>query len=174
MFLVVSTSLNSESRTRRLAKGVVELIGKQSKSVDLLDLSKYDLPIDRGTSRSNEEIREVNQVLGAAAGIVFVLPVYRSEVAIAARNLVQLSGSGLQRKVIGLISVAGDNIGNFSTLQFANTLMLEHRSFVLPDFVFMKSDSLSDRGLPLAGKAEQHLGKLVENLIRVTEALARA
>ena len=173
MYLVVSTSLNSESRTRRLARSVSELIRERTGSVDLLDLSSLNLPLDTGQTRNDETVRKINQRLGPAAGIVFVLPIYRCDVAVSARNLVQLSGRGLQRKVIGLASVAGDSLANVSTLSFANSLMLEHKAFVIPDFVLLKSDSLSETAQQ-KGIVSQQITRMVDSLIRVTEALSRA
>ena len=173
MYLVISTSLNVRSRSRLIANRAHELLTQRSSQVNLLDLSQYDLPIDCGRPPSDESTREATQRVAEAAGVVFVLPVYRNEVAVAARNLVQLCGSGMQRKVVGLMAVADDVAAHVSTLAFANTLMLEHKCFIIPDLVFAKSGSLTESSRD-ATKVEQEMEKLVRHLTRVTESLKSA
>ncbi len=172
MYLTISTSTNPNSRSFRLAKLANESLEELVSDVQLIDMTEYDLPIDNGSSSKHHEVREICKSVGEAEGIILVVPIYRGDVSIATRNLVQLCGSNWQRKVIGLVSVAGEAISHGATVNFAAGLMLEHRNFIVPDFVFVESKSLSEK-LSIS-KVDQKIKKMVRCLVRVTESLKRA
>ncbi len=174
MFLVVSTSPSSQSRTRRVAVHLQELMRQHRGDVpiDFLDVST--LPISTAGSRTgSEQEQAIEQAFGRAAGIVFVLPIYHGDVSVAARNIVQIAGRNLGRKVIGIASIAGDTSANFATFAFANSLMFEHRCFIVPDIVFLNSDQISGPNW-LDANLDRQLGKLAENMSRITSALVQA
>jgi len=170
MYLTISTSTNPNSRSFRLAKLANGALSDLVSNVKLIDLANYDLPLDNGSSTDDPNVREIANFIGGAEGIILVVPIYRGDVSVATRNLVQLGGSSWQRKVIGLVSVAGEAISHAATVNFAAGLMLEHRNFVIPDFVFVESKSLSAPG----SKVDQKINKMVRCLVRVTESLKRA
>lgn len=173
MFLVVSTSPSSQSRTRRVAVHLQELMRQQRSDarIDFLDVST--LPISAADHHSTDHEQAVEQAFGQATGIVFVLPIYHGDVSVAARNVVQIAGRTLARKVIGLASIAGDTSANFATFAFANSLMFEHRCFIVPDIVFLNSDQVSGPNW-LDPKLDRQLAKLAENMSRITSALVQA
>lgn len=174
MYLVVSTSLNKASRSRRLAEWVSVMLTEQGHTASTLDLASFRLPIDDGGSLvGHAELDDVKQLIGASAGLLLVLPVYRGDVAVSARNLIQLTDQVWNRKVVGMACVTG-NGANASVMGLANTLMLQHRAFIVPDFVFVESSSLNRDELSPGGLLDRPLRKLVQNLTRMTEALRRA
>ena len=172
MYLTISTSTNAQSRSVRLAQAATDVLWELVSDVTTIDLADYDLPIDNGQSCHHDEVRDIRDQIGVAEGIILVVPIYHGDVSVATRNLIQLCGTSWQRKVVGLISVAGDAISHSAAVNFASSLMLEHRSFIIPDFVFVDSKNLA-QGLP-NGKVEEKLRKMVGNLVRVTESLKLA
>ena len=174
MYSVISTSLNPASRSRGLAKAAVQQLQDRVRSVELVDLSAYDWPLHDGSNDNSEVAERVKRKIGQATGVVLVLPVYRNTLAVGAMNMLQQTSKVWQRKVVGLISVAADGLSHSATLGFANSLMLEYRTFVIPDFVFVDSKSLTNGSLDANEKLSQQLRKMTKNLVRVTEALKTA
>ena len=176
MYLVVSTSLSQVSRSRTLARRALSLLGGMAGTAESVDLASYSLPMDDGsrTVASDPEVREIERLVGRAVGVIVVTPIYNADVAIAARNLIQLTGPAWQRKVVGFACVAGGPVSYTAVLGLANNLMLEYRAFVLPDFVFADSQAFSDDGGLLDNTVDENLQRLSRTLIRVTEALKTA
>ena len=174
MYCVLSTSLNRKSRSRRLANFAAQELEGLEQAVKLIDLSDFELPIHDGGSSHSHALSEVTDHIGGAHGVAIVLPIYRNSVAASASNLLQQTGSIWQRKVVGLISVASNGLGHSATLGFANTMMLEHRTFVLPDFVFVDSKLLSERPVASESKVVEQMKKMTSNLVRITDALQKA
>ena len=172
MYLTISTSTNPNSRSFRLAKLASDTLSELVSDVKLVDMTDYDLPLDNGSTSKDPSVGEICDFIGKAEGIILVVPIYRGGVSIATRNLVQLCGTNWQRKVIGLVSVAGEAISHAVAVDFAAGLMLEHRNFIVPDFVFVESKSLS--GKLTGSKVDQKIQKMVRCLVRVTESLKRA
>lgn len=172
MYLTISTSTNAQSRTVRLAQAVYEKVSELSESSRFLDLADFDLPIDNGLKCDHPHVEEIRQNIGEAGGIVFVMPIYHGDVSVATRNLAQLCGSAMRRKVLGLVSVAGESRSHAASVGFASSLMLEQHSFVVPDFVFAESSSLA--GGTIDDRIASKISRLASCLVRVTEALKQA
>jgi FMN reductase len=113
-------------------------------------------------------------MIGQAMGIVVATPIYSYDVAPAVRNLVQLTGPAWVRKVVGFMCVAGGPVSYTSVLSLANSLMLDYRSFVLPDFVFASDRSFNQQGQLVNGEVGERIEQLTHTLVRVTEALRNA
>lgn len=172
MYLTISTSTNAQSRSARLAKAANHQLSALTANCRLIDLADFDLPLDNGSSCGRKDVREVSRRIGEAQGIVLIVPIYHGDVSVSTRNLVQLCGTSWHRKVIGLVSVAGEAVSHSAVVDFASLLMLEYRSFIVPDFVFVDSKTLL--GGSLDDKTSQKIDKMVGYLVRVTEALKLA
>ncbi|MDP6500219.1 MAG: hypothetical protein QF847_03295 [Candidatus Marinimicrobia bacterium] len=60
---------------------------------------------------------------------------YNYDVNAAAKNLLELTGSGWNEKTVGFICNAGGDKSYMSVMSFANSLMLDHRCKIIPCFV---------------------------------------
>ncbi len=175
MYLVISTSLSPISRTRALAALILDLLSEMSPQVSAIDLARYSLPLCDGSSTQNHpDVQNLTDMIHQAFGIILATPIYSFDVAPAARNLVQLTGDSWTRKVVGFACVAGGPISYTSVLSLANSLMLDYRSFVLPDFVFATSTAFSEDGQLMDEEVEDCAERLARTMVRVTEALKTA
>lgn len=172
MYLTISTSTNQQSKSLRLAQEADSQLAELTLNAELINLADYALPLDNGTGSKDESVRDLARRIGLASGVVLVLPVYRGDVSVAARNLIQHCAASWERKVVGMISVAGVSIAHASTVSLANTLMLEHRSFIVPDFVFVESKQLASSTSIVS--IRPRVLDLVTNLVRITESLKKA
>lgn len=174
MYLAISTSLNHSSSSRQVAARVVERLQALGAAARLLNLANHKLPLHDGSPMDASGVDEIREQVGAASGIVLVVPIYFGDPAVSARNLLHAVGDAWRRKVVGFACIAGDRMHHGGAMSLANWLMLEHRAFILPDFVFTEqslvSASLRDDGSKLNGQ----IRKLAENLRRVTESLRSA
>ncbi|MEY2550767.1 MAG: hypothetical protein QOG12_911, partial [Verrucomicrobiota bacterium] len=88
----------------------------------------------------------------------------------AAKNLVELTGSAWEEKVVGFLCAAGGMSSYMSVMAFANSLMLDFRSVIIPRFVYatgraFEGDDLKD---PQVG---ERIEELAGELVRFTKAL---
>jgi len=97
-------------------------------------------------------------------------PVYNYDVAASAKNMIELTGKAWQDKVVGFLCAAGGMSSYMSVMAYANSLMLDFRSVIIPRFVYATSDSFDGNQIndhKLVGRIEQ----VADELIRFTGAL---
>ena len=174
MHLVISTSQNPASHSRQLAARAAELLEGYAPQVRVLDLANYSLPIHDAARAQSADEEKLRHRVGSASGILLVMPVHYGDVAVSARNLLQLAGNAWHRKVVGLATVAGDRLHHAATFSLANWLMTEQHAFIVPDFVFAERDSVAASLQDPAHPLHEQLRLLVENLARMTSALRQA
>jgi FMN reductase len=114
--------------------------------------------------------QQVSKAIEAADGILVATPVYNYDVSGAAKNMVELTGSAWEEKVVGFLCAAGGMNSYMSVMAFANSLMLDFRSVIIPRFVYatgsaFKGDDLKDK------EVGERIADLAAELIRFTEAL---
>jgi FMN reductase len=136
-----------------------------------LDISELDLPLcDADVCYAKPGSQKVSKLLKAADGILLATPVYNYDVAAAAKNLVELTGSSWEEKVVGFLCAAGGMSSYMSVMAFANSLMLDFRSVIIPRFVYatgraFEGDELKDK------EVGERIEELADELIRFTKAL---
>lgn len=139
--LIVSSSLNPQSRSRRLARDLEKRWEGADFEVSFLDLKEADLPFcDGGKAYSHQSTVEANSLVQKADGIVFATPVYTYSVNAALKNFVELTGQSMKGKVAGFLCAAGGRMSYMSVMGFANSLMLDFRMHILPRFVYAASE----------------------------------
>jgi FMN reductase len=169
--LVISTSSNPDSKSRHL--GRVAFAHLQRKRVDCawIDISQMDLPLcDGGKCYGMPGSRKLSAAIEAADGILVAAPVYNYDVAAAAKNMIELTGSVWQDKIVGFLCAAGGTASYMSVMAYANSLMLDFRCVIIPRFVFATSDAFDGDKIAdkkLIARVEQ----VANDLVRFTEAL---
>lgn len=135
---VVSSSLNPQSRSRRLAQTVAESFGEvDDVEIDFIQLSEVELPLcDGGAAYGHSSVAEIGARLGAADAIIIATPVYNYTVNAALKNMTELVGRQMAGKLIGFLVSAGGAMSYMSIMQYANSLMLDFRCLILPRFVY--------------------------------------
>jgi FMN reductase len=136
-----------------------------------LDISELGLPLcDADACYTQPGSQKVSKAIEAADGILLATPVYNYDVSAAAKNLVELTGSAWEDKVVGFLCAAGGMNSYMSVMAFANSLMLDFRSVIIPRFVYttgraFEGDDLKDK------EVGERIAELADELVRFTEAL---
>ncbi len=97
-------------------------------------------------------------------------PVYNYDVSASAKNMIELTGSAWEDKVVGFLCAAGGMSSYMSVMAYANSLMLDFRSVIIPRFVYATGDvfegeNATDR------KIVQRIEQVAAELVRFTNAL---
>jgi FMN reductase len=173
-YAIVSCSLNSNSRSRILAKAALNLLHERNEETDFVDLSEIELPFCDGDScYGDPNVRELKERLLQADGFLIATPVYVYDVNAAAKNLVELMGRDVwTEKVVGFLCAAGGRSSYMSVMGIANSLALDFHTVVLPYFVYATGEEFAGDviGNP---EVETRLDRIVLELVRFTTALAK-
>lgn len=167
---IASCSLNRTSRSHRLAEAASASVGALGARAELIDLRDWNLPICDGlASLEHASVKALVQRLHAAAAILVAAPVYNYDLNAAAKNLVEMTGAAWREKPVGFLCTAGGQRSYMSPIGFANNLMFDFRSLVIPRFVYCtQADFDTD------GTLGAQLHERVDQLARLAVDLARA
>src|SRR4051812_11400730 len=170
-YLVVSTSGNPDSNSRRMGKIAHDALRRADVDCEWLDISELGLPLcDADACYAQPAAQGVNRAIKAADGILLATPVYNYDVSAAAKNLVELTGSSWEEKIVGFLCAAGGMSSYMSVMAFANSLMLDFRCVIIPRFVYatgraFDGDDLKDK------EVGERIEELAGELVRFTKAL---
>jgi FMN reductase len=170
-YLVLSCSLNPDSRSRILARMVHKHLATRPGGAAFVDLQDYNLPLsDAGACYSHPHVAAVTPLVREARGIVVATAIYNYDVNSAAKNFLELTGKAWDGKVVGFICAAGGHSSYMSIMPFANSLMLDYRCHIIPRFVYaapshIDESTFGDEALNL------RIEELAAETQRVTEAL---
>lgn len=169
-YLILSTSLNPGSRSRVLAKIVLQHFEKKTAAVEFIDLSALSLPMcDASSCYSHPQVLELEPKISAARGIVVATAIYNYDVNAAAKNLLELTGDAWSDKVVGFVCAAGGQGSYMSVMGFANSLMLDYRCLIVPRFVYAPRSEVTDK--TFGDRAiNDRIEQLASEMVRVTEA----
>ena len=169
--LVISTSGNPDSNSRRMGREAYKHLQKAGVTCEWLDLTELDLPLcNADTCYTNAGATKLNEKIKWADGILVATPVYNYDVSATAKNMVELSGSGWEDKVVGFLCAAGGMSSYMSVMSFANSLMLDFRSVIIPRFVYATGQSFEGDELKDA-KVAMRVEQLAADLVRFTQGL---
>ena len=170
-YLVISTSGNPDSNSRRMGRLAFAQLQKAKADSVWLDISELGLPLcDADKCYTQPSAQKLSKAVEAADGILIATPVYNYDVSAAAKNMVELTGSAWEDKVVGFLCAAGGMNSYMSVMAFANSLMLDFRSVIIPRFVYatgraFEAEELKDE------KVGERIAELAAELIRFTQAL---
>lgn len=166
--LVISTSLSSDSNSRKLAERAAKLLGDCCTYVDLRD---YPMPLcGSDSSFGDANARKMAEMISAASCVLLAVPIYNYDVSAAAKNIIELSGKAWQSKIVGFMCAAGGKSSYMSVMSVANSLMLDFRCLIIPRFVYADGTSFDDFSITDA-EVEKRLNGLLEDAKRLSEAL---
>lgn len=170
-YLVVSTSGNPESRSRKMGRVAFAQLQKANVDCEWLDLSELDVPLcDANACYDHPASQQLNSAIEAADGILVAAPVYNFDVSASAKNMIELTGSAWEDKVVGFLCAAGGMSSYMSVMAYANSLMLDFRSVIIPRFVYATGSAFADGDLTDA-KIIERIEQVAAELIRFTQAL---
>jgi len=169
--LVISTSGNPDSNSRRMGRIAFAHLQQRKIECDWIDIREMDLPLcDADKCYGMPGSRNLSAVIEAADGILIAAPVYNYDVAAATKNMIELTGSAWQDKIVGFLCAAGGMGSYMSVMAYANSLMLDFRCVILPRFVFATSEAFDGDNI-IDKKVSGRIETLADELVRFTTAL---
>jgi FMN reductase len=153
--------------------GQVAFAYLQEKKADCewVDISALDLPLcDADKCYLNPAAQKLQKTVESADGIIIAAPVYNYDVSAAAKNMIELTGSAWEDKVVGFLCAAGGMNSYMSVMAYANSLMLDFRTIIIPRFVYATGDAFDGDKL-VDKKVEKRVQQVAQELIRFTTAL---
>jgi FMN reductase len=168
MILVFSTSLHPDSRSRLLANVAAGRLNALDQTNELIDLATLELPACNGHDcYSQPLVGQLAHKIAAARGILIATPIYNYDVSSTAKNLIELTGSAWNDKVVGLLCSAGGKGSLMAPMGFANSLMLDFRCLILPQYVFA-DETAFENGEIVESSIGTRIHALVSQLISVS------
>jgi len=153
--------------------GRVAFAHLQKRKVDCvwLDIKDLELPLcDADKCYNMPAARKLNEAIESADGILIAAPVYNYDVAAAAKNMIELTGSSWEEKIVGFLCAAGGTSSYMAVMAYANSLMLDFRTVIIPRFVYATGDAFD--GDEIADKkVVTRIERVADELVRFTEAL---
>src|SRR5262245_467288 len=122
--LIISCSLNPTSRSRVLATVAVDQLRAAEIETRLLDLRDHPLPMCDGEDCDPKLLAPLREAIEQADAILLAVPIYNYDVNAAAKNVVELTGSAWEGKIVGFLCAAGGHSSYMSVMSLANSLML--------------------------------------------------
>ena len=136
-----------------------------------LDLAEMDLPLcDANACYAHPSARKLVAAVEAADGVMVAAPVYNYDVSASAKNMIELTGSAWEDKIVGFLCAAGGMSSYMSVMAYANSLMLDFRAVIIPRFVYATGDVFADDQLSNPEIVER-IEQVAMELVRFTEAL---
>ncbi len=174
MILIISSSLNSDSNSRVLAQAALRALEAEGQEASVLDLRDYPLPLcDGGPSYRTPNVLRVGEQLRAADAILVATPIYNYDATAAVKNLIELTGSAWENKVVGFLCAAGGMSSFMSIMSLANSLMLDFRSVIVPRFVYATGSAISN-GTIVDANVQERVVELARFTARLGNALKAA
>src|SRR5437764_12118940 len=169
--LVISTSGNPDSNSRRMGQKAFAHLQKQKMDCDWIDIREMELPLcDADQCYGRPGSKKLSATIEAADGIIIAAPVYNYDVAAATKNMIELTGSAWEDKIVGFLCAAGGMGSYMSVMAYANSLMLDFRSVIIPRFVYSTGDAFAGDELK-DKKVAKRIEEAADELVRFTEAL---
>ncbi len=84
--------------------------------------------------------------------------------------MIELTGSAWEEKVVGFLCAAGGMSSYMSVMAYANSLMLDFRSIIIPRFVYATGNAFGDDAIA-DPKIKTRIEQVAAELIRFTQAL---
>ena len=144
---------------------------KKKIDCDWIDIREMELPLcDADQCYGRPGSKKLSTTIEAADGVIIAAPVYNYDVAAATKNMIELTGSAWEEKVVGFLCAAGGMGSYMSVMSFANSLMLDFRCLIIPRFVYATGDSF-DGGSLADTKVAKRIEQVVAELVRVTKGV---
>ncbi len=169
--LIVSCSLNPDSRSAALAQHAAAAMTALGAQTQALDLRELTLPLcDAGPAYAAPDAVLVRQAIEEAQAILLAVPIYNFDVSAATKNLVELTGKAWSGKVVGFMCAAGGRGSYMSVMSLANSLMLDFRCIIVPRFVYTVGEDYHGDGSSKP-QTDERVTELCTDLHRIATAL---
>ena len=169
--LVISTSGNPDSNSRRMGRVAFAHLQRRKADCDWIDLREMELPLcDADKCYGMPASKKLSAAIEHADGILIAAPVYNYDVAAATKNMIELTGSAWEDKVVGFVCAAGGHASYMSVMAYANSLMLDFRCVIIPRFAVATGEAFYGKHIT-DKKIAQRIERVADELVRFTKAL---
>jgi FMN reductase len=134
----VCGSLNPTGRTRAALSAALEGSAEYEAETRLIELRDYELVFFGSVSNDDypEDVHRLRRELREAQGIILATPEYHGSLTGALKNMLDLmSTEEFEGKIVGLIGVAGGQVGAINSLNTMKTICRNLHCWVLPQEV---------------------------------------
>lgn len=170
--LVIGCSLSPQSHSQAMAQELVTELSRIGDEAELVDLRQVALPFcDGGESFGDQQVARLSAKIQAADAIALAVPVYNFDVGGATRNLIAMTGSAWNDKVVGLMGAAGGQRSYMALMGVASSLMLDFRCVIIPRYAYAGKQSFSSGELT-DPEVKERIARLAKDLNRFSQALA--
>ena len=170
---IVSCSLNPSSRSRILAWDAEQKLKAMGVEADFIDLQEMKLPFAGAEgSWDHPDTGKLSGRLASADAILMAVPIYTYDVNAAAKNVAELCGGEFEGKVVGFLCAAGGMGSYMSVMAFANSLMFDFRSWIVPRFVYAMKDAVAE-GKVVDPKISERIQELCSELVHAAKGLKK-
>ena len=170
-YLVVSSSGNPTSNSRKMGQIAFRHLQKAKTDCSWLDLAEMGLPLcDADACYAHPSAKKLSTAVQEADGVIVAAPIYNYDVSASAKNMIELTGSAWEDKIVGFLCAAGGMSSYMSVMTYANSLMLDFRCVVVPRFVFATTDAFDDDTVTDA-KVTRRIEQVAAELVRFATAL---
>jgi FMN reductase len=170
-FLVISTSANPDSNSRRMGQLAFDNLKKAGVDCQWIDTRELNLPVcDADTCYADPAVKQIAAAIEAADGILIAAPVYNYDVSAAAKNMIELTGEAWNDKIVGFLCAAGGEGSYMSVMAYANSLMLDFRCTIIPRFVYATGEAFDEKGVT-DRKIVKRIQELATEVIRFVKGL---
>jgi NAD(P)H-dependent FMN reductase len=171
MYLIFSTSHNPGSRSRAMAQYAEKSFQRLELPCQLIDLAQMNLPeCDGDACYEHPTVMPLRELIGAAKAVLIASPIYNYDVGSAAKKLVELTGNAWENKIVGFLAAAGGSTSFMAVMSFANSLMLDFHTLVVPRFVYASEESFDGLEISDPGVTSR-IDTLVAEVRRLASAL---
>jgi len=144
---IIATSLNPKSKSQILARQMEAHLVSDGVHCQLFDLRELNIGMAGPNENwGNADIAKIAESVKQASHVVFAVPIYCYDVNSAAKNIIELTGRSFTNKVISFLCTAGGANSYMSVMSFANHLMLDFRSIIVPRFIYTQDSDWSEEG----------------------------
>lgn len=158
-YLIISASLRANSLSRRLGEQLARELGADTEHIDLRD---HPLPLcDGEDAYSDPNVGKLSTKIEGARVILVTTPVYNYDANAAVKNLVELTGSAWEDKIVGFACAAGGQSSYMSIMGLTNSLMLDFRCVIIPRFVYATGDDFTDNKIT-SNEVKRRIKQLAE------------
>ena len=163
--LIISSSLNPDSKSRKMAQCALSQAMEQGVDATYLDLMDFPLQLcDGARSFQQGPLEPLVERIQAAQAILLAGPIYVYGMAAATRNLIELTGRAWSGKPVGLMAAAGGKSSYMAVLGIANSLMLDYRCPIVPRYVYTDSEGFD----PTSGEVVVSIRNRIAELVKTT------
>ena len=168
--LVVSTSLNRNSRSQKFAKYCEAELRQRGCSVKFIDLRSVEFPMcDGETTWDHPVVQSFQRQVRAADAVVIAAPVYNWSVAASSKHFVECMGHAFDGKVIALLCAAGGPRALLAPMSLASSMIVDFQAIIVPKIVVVGREPDSEK--ELSPETERRIWEMNELMLRISSAL---